>query len=190
MLDIEKLRHQVFMHGYRVETISIAIAKKLNLESTIQNDLKIAAYNHDIGKLYIKDTSLLSKKESLTVSEFNTIKEHSQLSYEYMLFKQCPERQAIIARDHHEYIDGTGYPNSKKGKEISLATRIITISDIFDALITNRPYRPAYTYNNAFDIMNTEMKNKIDLNIFRCLLDIVESGELDIKPDNYGQAIS
>ena len=100
------------------------------------------------------------------------------------------KKNSIIAHDHHEHLDGTGYPNGKKNKDIAIETRIITVADIFDALTTDRVYRSAYSINDALDIMSTEMKNKIDANIFIHLFDAIKAGELKLLLEESKKAIN
>lgn len=128
-----------YEHNLRVKEYSILIGQELNLSIDMLNCLSLAAEYHDIGKIELADTILL-KNTALTQSEYNEIKKHTE--YGYNITKNLVREDiALGIKQHHERIDGSGYPNGLVGDEIHIIAKIIAIADTFDALTTNRPYR-------------------------------------------------
>jgi HD-GYP domain-containing protein (c-di-GMP phosphodiesterase class II) len=123
--------------------------------------LQWSALLHDVGKIGIRD-NVLKKAGALTREEFDHIKEHPVRSHK--LVKDVP--QLLTALDgvlhHHERFDGNGYPSGLSGENIPLQARIIQVADIFDALTSDRAYRPAYDWQEALDIMESEAGETID----------------------------
>lgn len=128
-------------HSRRVTEFSTAIAEELGMVGDELERIRISAMLHDIGKLGVDD-AILRKPDRLTNDEFGQIKKHPGIGAEIM------GRVTNLARftpgmvDHHEKFDGSGYPEGRKGDQISLAGRIIAVADTFDAITSNRPYHP------------------------------------------------
>jgi putative nucleotidyltransferase with HDIG domain len=125
---------------HNVTVLANEFGQILGLDSRSLRILKTACEFHDIGKELIKDRSLLCKK-NLTPEEFQIIKEHSVLGAEYLEKAGFDNEAALIVRHHHERWDGTGYPSGLKKEKIPFLSRIITIADAYDAMVTGRPYR-------------------------------------------------
>lgn len=137
-------------HSERVTCYSLEMGKRLNLSPKRLEILQHAAILHDIGKIGT-DLNILHKNGLLTDEEFEVIKEHPLIGsqiIEPVAFLQ--EVKAIIT-EHHERFDGKGYPQGKKGEELSLEARIISIADAFDAMISDRPYRKAMPIEAAME---------------------------------------
>ena len=137
-------------HIKRMSCYSKHIANQLGFSLTEQELILKAAPMHDIGKVGIPDAILL-KPEKLTDSEFFTMKEHTQIGYEILAGSSSHLMQvgAQIALSHHEKYDGSGYPKGLKAEEISIYGRIIAIADVFDALTSLRPYKNAWSIEEA-----------------------------------------
>lgn len=125
-------------HCERVKALSMGIAYFMHFDQTQLDALFYASRFHDVGKSKIP-LEILLKPVKLTNEEYEIMKLHSQYTYE-MIFDQLGEKVATIAYDHHERLDGNGYPRHLKGDEISIAARIICVADAYDAMVTDRPY--------------------------------------------------
>lgn len=164
-------------HSERVEYYSIALAKAIGINKINMQQLQYAAIFHDIGKIGISDT-ILNKPGKLTKEEFDLIKEHPAKGVKILQEVQFLKKAAKIIGAHHEYIDGSGYPQGLKGEEIPLESKIITIADIFDAVTTDRPYRKAMTEQQAIDIIKSESGRKLDPELVDKFVDIYNEGGL------------
>ena len=131
----ESRSRETFNHVKRVAEYSKLIALKLGLDSKSAELLKMASPMHDIGKVGIPD-AILNKPGKLTADEFEIMKTHAVLGYEMLNVSTRPllKAAAIVAHEHHEKFDGTGYPRGLKGKDIHVYGRITAIADVFDAL--------------------------------------------------------
>lgn len=127
-------------HSQKVADISVAIAKELDLPSEDIEKIRLAGLVHDIGKLGVKE-SVLNKPDRLTDEEFRQIQNHSEMG-EHILAPIAGDSKILkMVRNHHERYDGTGYPDRLKGDQIPLCARIITVSDAYEAMTSERPYR-------------------------------------------------
>lgn len=145
-------------HSERVARLSVECAKILELSSEEQETLHYAAILHDVGKIGISE-SILNKKEPLLDDEWKIIKDHPTLGESIIARTNLHSQIGVIIRYHHERWDGEGYPNGLIKEEIPLLSRIICVSDAFDAMTTNRSYRPAMKLNQAVDEI-VSMKGK------------------------------
>ncbi len=136
--------------------------------------LRFGAALHDIGKIGVKD-GILNKPGPLDPDEFETIKAHADVGYNICL----PLRENLgsaleVIRNHHEKLDGSGYPDGLKGDEISKEARIMAVVDIYDALVTDRPYRKGLSKEKAFAILRKEAcAEKLDKEIVEYLAEKV-----------------
>jgi HD-GYP domain-containing protein (c-di-GMP phosphodiesterase class II) len=128
-------------HQLRSANLACAIAKEMELPQDKIDGLRMAGSIHDIGKLSIP-AEILSKPTKLTNTEFSLIKEHSQSGYEMLKNVESPWPLAQIVYQHHERMDGSGYPRNLKGDEILMEARIMAVSDVVEAMASHRPYRP------------------------------------------------
>lgn len=138
------------LHIHRVGMVSRLLAEKLGEDPASQKLLYFAAPLHDIGKIGIPD-ELLLKRGKLTPGEWKEMQSHTEIGYEILKDSESPylREGASIALNHHERWDGTGYPNGKRGEDIPLYARILAVADVFDALISQRPYKHARTPDEA-----------------------------------------
>lgn len=141
MNDIER-------HMLNVAKYSLLLGKELNLNKQDLIDLSVAARFHDIGKYSIPKT-ILYKKEPLTKLEFKIIKSHPVTGAKILSNKGFKSNIVNAVLHHHERYDGKGYPGNMLGEAIPLFARIITITDSFDAMVTDRPYKRALTSYEA-----------------------------------------
>lgn len=139
-------------HSLRVGDYAADLGKRLKLSQKKLENLKMAAILHDIGKIGI-DESILNKPGKLTDEEFDKIKQHPQNGVKIIQDIAVLNEVSRIIMDHHEKVDGTGYPNGKKGNEINTEACILGIADVYDALTSDRPYRKAMTVEQALAII-------------------------------------
>lgn len=142
-------------HGHirRVQQLALALARELGVRNQDQlQALEAAALLHDTGKLAIPE-HILNKPGKLTKGEFDKMKEHSRLGAEILSSIDFPYPVVPIVRHHHESWDGTGYPDGLKGTAIPIGARILAVVDCFDALTSDRPYRPRMQESDALRIL-------------------------------------
>jgi HD-GYP domain-containing protein (c-di-GMP phosphodiesterase class II) len=129
-------------HQRRVAYLCTKIAQELGLSASLARGLHLAASIHDLGKIGIP-IEILTKPRRLSAAEFNLIKEHPTIGFNIVKNVSFIWPIAQIILQHHEFIDGTGYPSGLKGDEILLEAKILTVADIVEAMASHRPYRPA-----------------------------------------------
>ena len=135
-------------HVNRVEKYALLIAKAMRMSHEDTTQLKYGCFLHDIGKIYI-DNALL-KKGTLSEKDFEEIKKHSERGAKIIEGVQFLQETKDAVLYHQERYDGKGYPKGLKGKDIPLLARIIAVADAFDAMTTDRPYRPKISFEKAF----------------------------------------
>ncbi len=151
-------------HSHRVATYAVQIAEELGVSPEEMEYLRIAALLHDLGKIGIRDNVLL-KPAALTDDEFAEIKRHPALGAEIidrMEPKHYLKGVMLAARHHHEKLNGRGYPDGIAGADISLHARIIAVADVFDALVTDRPYKRGWPTARALDVLLSEKGEHFD----------------------------
>lgn len=151
MIDLKCFDNYTYSHSVNVAVLSIILGIALGLKKDTLVKLGLGALMHDIGKVFV-DKKILNKPGKLTDEEFDKIKEHSKLGYEYVKEKfslPAMSNRAIV--DHHEKYDGSGYPYGKQKDEISLFGKIIAISDVYDALSSERTYRQAMNPSESME---------------------------------------
>ncbi len=136
------------VHERRVANIATAIGTELGFDAQRQQGLRVAALLHDIGKMIIP-AEILAKPGKLSVIEFQLIQGHAQASYEALKEVSFPWPVAEIVLQHHERMDGSGYPNGLKGESILLEARILAVADVVEAMSSHRPYRPGLGIDKA-----------------------------------------
>jgi HD-GYP domain-containing protein (c-di-GMP phosphodiesterase class II) len=147
-------------HGQRVARHAGRIAVAMHLSPTEVARIRAAAAVHDVGKLYTP-RDILNNPGRLTDAEFAVVKRHPVDGAEMLASVGDPEITALV-RHHHERIDGRGYPDGLLGEAIPLGARIIAVADTFDALTSNRAYRPAVTQKNVLDVLEKEAGSQLD----------------------------
>jgi PAS domain S-box-containing protein/putative nucleotidyltransferase with HDIG domain len=137
-------------HQHRVADLANAIAREMKLEDTRIDQLTTAAVVHDIGKMYVP-SDILSKPGILSDIEFSLIKTHPQYGYDIVKGMDFPCNVAKAVLQHHERLDGSGYPNHLKGEDTLLEAKILAVADVIEAMASHRPYRPALGINKALE---------------------------------------
>ncbi len=139
-------------HIRRVNEYSKLIAKKLKLDTEFVKDIYNNAQMHDVGKIYV-DNQILQKKGRLTDLEFREMQLHTVYGERIIGQSEYLSMASEIALNHHEKMDGTGYPNGSKGEEIPLSARIVMLADIYDALRSERSYKAGFSHDQTIDII-------------------------------------
>jgi len=148
-------------HQKNVTNISVTIANEMGLSNEELEITFVAAAMHDIGKISVP-SEILSKPGKLTKNEFELIKEHSQIGCDIIKQINFPWPIADIVMQHHERMDGSGYPNGLKDNEIHLVSRIIAVADTVDAMASHRPYRAALGIEKALEEVEQLKVTKYD----------------------------
>ncbi len=167
-------------HQNKVSQLSVAIAKHLHLAESEIQCIQAAATLHDIGKIAIP-SQILIKPTRLTKAEYNLIKTHSQNGYDILAAFPFPCPIADIVLQHHERIDGSGYPNGLKKDDILLAARIIAVADVVEAMAANRPYRPALGIAKALREIERGEGTVYDTQVARACIDLFEQKLFDFS---------
>jgi HD-GYP domain-containing protein (c-di-GMP phosphodiesterase class II) len=139
-------------HNSRVTLYSTLTAEVMELESEMVRTLMKGSFLHDIGKIGISDDIIL-KPGGLTDDERRTMNAHPEIGAAIVRGVTWLEDAREVIRYHHEWFDGTGYPHKLVGKSIPLSARIFAVVDVFDALTSKRPYKPAYSYEKTMQII-------------------------------------
>jgi PAS domain S-box-containing protein len=158
-------------HTRRVTALTIQLSHAMGISPEDLVQIQRGAILHDIGKMGIPDQILL-KRGPLTLEESVVMRRHPQFAYE-MLYPIAFLRPALeIPYCHHEKWDGTGYPRGIKGDEIPLAARIFAVADVWDAITSDRPYRPAWSREKAIDYMRSESGKYFDPRVLKIFLSL------------------
>ncbi|MBA4396441.1 MAG: hypothetical protein C0394_03540 [Syntrophus sp. (in: bacteria)] len=137
-------------HQFRSADLARAIATEMGLSQEKIDGIRMAGVIHDIGKLSVP-AEILSKPAKLTEIEFSLIKEHARKGYEMLKDVESPWPLAEIVYQHHERMDGSGYPKNLKGDDILIEARIMAVADVVESMASHRPYRPALGLNSALE---------------------------------------
>ncbi|MBP7232925.1 MAG: HD domain-containing protein [Syntrophaceae bacterium] len=137
-------------HQRRVADLAYAIAREMNLDESRIDGLRMAGTIHDLGKLSIP-AEILTKPTKLSHIEFEIVKTHSQAGYDILKDIDFPWPIARIVLEHHERIDGSGYPRHLKNNDILLESKILTVADVVEAMASHRPYRPSLGADQALE---------------------------------------
>lgn len=160
-------------HQQRVANIAASIAKKMGLSSHCIEGIRLGASIHDIGKLGVP-TEMLVKPTKLTDIEYSIIKTHAQGGFDILKGINFPWPIAEIVVQHHERLDGTGYPNGLKGEEICIEARIVAVSDVFEAMSSHRPYRASLGFESAIEELSENRAKFYDADVVDALLALLK----------------
>lgn len=175
-------------HVLRMAKYARLIAEQLNLSGPECDEIELAAPMHDIGKIGIPDNILLKPGE-LTRAEWRIMMTHTSIGHE--ILRESPSRYiqmgAAIALTHHERFDGSGYPNGLKGEQVPLIARIVAVADVYDALTSERPYKLAWTSDDAIAYLKHQSGRHFDPTCLNAFLSQIE-GVHDVRRELRDQA--
>ena len=161
-----------FKHSVDVATMSMIVARKYGLDDKQVYEIGIAGLLHDIGKSKVPN-EILNKAARLTDEEFAIMKQHSVYGYRILQSKEDLSMEIKLGvLQHHEKMNGKGYPMGITGDKIDLFARLISVSDIYDALVTERPYKKPFSPRDAVEMIMS-MTEELDITVMRCFLESV-----------------
>ncbi|MBK9203055.1 MAG: HD domain-containing protein [Candidatus Obscuribacter sp.] len=162
-------------HSLRVSRIAVLIGRQLGLTDEHLRDLELGGILHDIGKIGVPE-SILWKPDKLTEEEKSIMSRHPVKSAEIIGDLKGLKRAREYVKHHHEYYDGNGYPDGLSGETIPIGARIILVSDAYDAMTTDRPYRNAIGHVRAIEELKKLAGTQFDPNVVNALLALTEDG--------------
>lgn len=159
-------------HTQRVTDLTLRMAQRMGMDEQQLTHLRRGALLHDIGKMGIPD-SILLKPGSLDDAEWEIMRKHPQYAYD-MLYPILYLRPALeIPYYHHEKWDGCGYPHGLSGERIPLAARVFAVADVWDALTSDRPYRPAWSKEKALEYIRSQAGSHFDPQVVKIFFEII-----------------
>lgn len=167
-------------HNYRVTLYAVALAERLGLERSQIRNLILGAFLHDVGKIGIPDAILL-KPGRLDDAEFSAMKRHVELGLDIIAGSHWLAAAGEVIGNHHEKFDGSGYPQGLRGEEIPQNARIFAIVDVFDALMSERPYKAPLTLETALGILRDGRGSHFDAAFVDVFTEIAEGIHRDIR---------
>lgn len=165
-------------HSERVTRYALALARRLGLPESALKDLEQAAILHDIGKIGIDD-SLLHKVDVLSLNDIDHLRQHPLIGMRILEPIQFMTRVREIIGQHHERFDGAGYPLGLPGEKLLLEARILTVSDSYDAMTSDRPYRKALPKEVAIRELEQHTGSQFDPRVATAFIDMLSEGQLD-----------
>ena len=139
-------------HSGRVAEYSDRISARMGLDPVVRLEMRRGALFHDLGKIVVPD-SILLKPGILTPDERRVIEEHPAVGFDLLSEMRTMRKSLPVVASHHERLDGSGYPNGLSGDDIPMMVRIVTVSDVFDALTSDRAHRQAMSLETAWEIL-------------------------------------
>lgn len=167
-------------HQNRVADLSCAIAWELGLSKDRIYGLQMASVIHDLGKITIPG-EILCKPGRLSGPEYEMIKTHAQSGYDILKKIDFPWPLADIVLQHHERMDGSGYPNGLSGEAIMMEARILSVADVFETISSHRPYRPSLGQEKALGELSDNSGGLYDPDVVSACLNLVEDGRFQFK---------
>lgn len=167
-------------HQRRVANLAYVIALELGLPLFTANAVKMAGIIHDLGKIQIP-SEILSKPGKITAAELSIIKSHPQVAYDILKEIDFPWPLAKIILEHHEKLNGSGYPYGLTKKEILIESKILAVADAFEAMSSHRPYRPALGIDYALKEISKKKGIHYDKDVVSACIEIIKNKKFDIN---------
>jgi len=175
-LTVEKRDPYTAGHQQRVAELCVAIGRKLDFAEDRLEGLRLGATIHDIGKIYVP-AEILNRPGKLAAVEFEIIKSHPQVGYDIVKDIKFPWPVNHMILQHHERLDGSGYPNALKGEGIIMEARILAVADMVEAMSSHRPYRAGLGIEAALAQIRKEAGSKLDAQVVDACLDLFQKKE-------------
>jgi HD-GYP domain-containing protein (c-di-GMP phosphodiesterase class II) len=171
LLDLKDISTGV--HSTRLAEWAIRVARKLNIPEEHLYQVEVAALLHDIGKIGVPD-AILKKQGPLTAEERALINRHPEYSWSILRLFPGLEDASLYALHHHESVDGTGYPAGLKGHDIPVVSRIVSVIDAYDAMVSNRCYRKGLPHAEAIRRLLESSETQFDIEVVQTFIPIAE----------------
>jgi PAS domain S-box-containing protein/putative nucleotidyltransferase with HDIG domain len=167
-------------HQRRVTKLACAIGEEMKLTKDRIEGLRMSGELHDIGKIHVP-AEILSKPGPISEAEYNIIKTHSQVGHDILKTIEFPWPVAKIVLQHHERMDGSGYPQGLKDKDILQEAKILAVADVIEAMATHRPYRPALSIEEALGEISKNKGRLFDPKVADCCLKVFEDKKFKLE---------
>jgi HD-GYP domain-containing protein (c-di-GMP phosphodiesterase class II) len=177
LLDLKDISTGV--HSTRLAEWAIRVARKLNIPEEHMYQVEVAALLHDVGKIGVPD-AILKKQGPLTSEERAVINRHSEYSWSILRLLPGLENASLYTLHHHENVDGTGYPAGLKDADIPLVSRIVSVIDAYDAMVSNRCYRKGLEHSEAVRRLLESAGTQFDLDVVQAFIPIAEQEAADV----------
>ena len=177
LLDLKDINTGV--HSTRLAEWAIRVARKLNISEEHMYQVEVAALLHDIGKVGVPD-AILKKQGPLTQDERVLINRHPEYSWSILRLLPGLQDASLYTLHHHESIDGTGYPAKLKGSDIPLVSRIVSVIDAYDAMVSNRCYRKGLPHTEAVRRLLESSGTQFDFDVVQTFIPIAEQEAADV----------
>jgi HD-GYP domain-containing protein (c-di-GMP phosphodiesterase class II) len=172
LLDLRDLNTGV--HSTRLAEWGLRVARELGVAESCMLDLEMGALLHDIGKIGVPD-NILNKPGRLTPEEFEVVKRHPEFGWTVIRKLPGLEQTSLYVLHHHENFDGTGYPARLAGSEIPIGSRIVSVIDAFDAMVSSRPYRKGLPLEEAIRRLHEASGTQFDPAVIRSFVPIAQA---------------
>ena len=171
-------------HGVCVSNLTYLTASKLKFDQDVCYELALAGMVHDIGKLRLSAYLYGRNSNGMFIEEMQYMRMHSELGYQILKEHGFSDFICESVLYHHENYDGSGYPDNRKAEQIPMGARIIRVADSFSALVSERPYREAFDFETAIQIMIEDIK-EYDMQVFLAFMDVIhDDGLLKVIKEN------
>lgn len=171
LLDLRDLNTGI--HSTRLAEWAVRVGRRLQIEETDSYQLEVAALLHDIGKIGVPD-AILKKEGRLTDEERDLMNKHPEYSWSILRLFPGLDKASLYALHHHESYDGKGYPGGLKGQEIPIGSRIVSVIDAYDAMISNRCYRKGLSHEEAVRRLIAGSSSQFDPLVVQAFVEIAE----------------
>jgi HD-GYP domain-containing protein (c-di-GMP phosphodiesterase class II) len=165
LLDLKDLN--TGFHSTRLAEWAVRVAQEMGMDDSSLRNLEVAALLHDIGKMGIPD-AILQKPARLTTEEYDLMKKHPEYGWGAIRLFPTLERASLFILHHHEGYDGRGYPAGLRASEIPVGSRIVSVIDSFDAMVSSRPYRKGLPFEEAMRRLNDASGTQFDPAVVTC----------------------
>lgn len=167
LADMKNYDNYTFQHSISVAMLAVVVGIGMFYDKNALTEIAFSGLLHDIGKLFIPE-EVITKPGKLTDEEYAQVKTHSKVGYDYLMGNFYNSVSIVAARgvlDHHERVDGSGYPSGRKTKDITEFGRILAVCDVYDALVSDRPYRAGWTTPDAMAYIRKHAGTMFDADI-------------------------